>query len=202
MKFLHTLSDVLPLVFWMLLLFGFDVPYIAVLTLISAFLHELGHLFFIRIYNVKRGKLKASVSGFRIHTAFTSYKEEALCAFGGPLVNLVIFLLLILISNFFSAKDYIITFAMVNLLSALSNLLPIRSYDGYRIFHCILAYFCGSDTAERICYAVSFLLSTLLTFFSLYLLLKCGEGYWIFGIFFALLFTNITESHAKTKNEQ
>ena len=38
-----TYKEILPLLFWVLLLFGFDKAYIAVLTLLVALVHEVGH---------------------------------------------------------------------------------------------------------------------------------------------------------------
>ena len=38
-------NSFLPLLFWALIMFGFDAPYIAILTIISAIIHEAGHLF-------------------------------------------------------------------------------------------------------------------------------------------------------------
>lgn len=186
----------------MLLLFGFDTPYIAILTLLSALLHEAGHIFIIWVLNGEKSKICPTSYGFRIDTTFSSYREEAMCAFGGPLVNILLFLLFFAISPLFSDKEYLLTFALVNLLSAISNLLPIQSYDGHKILHSLLAERWDLGVSDRVCYPLSFLLSATLTLLSLYLLLKCGEGYWIFGIFFTLLFTNITELHRKTKSEK
>ena len=44
MKFLKLISSILPPLFWGLIIFGFEEPYLAVTSLICAMIHELGHL--------------------------------------------------------------------------------------------------------------------------------------------------------------
>lgn len=187
-----------PLFFWLLLMLGFDSPTITVITLASALIHELGHVAAYMILG-KSTVPFATFSGFRINAGrLLSYKNELFVALCGPLANLLLFLLSI---PFSTDGGYLSLFGILNLFTALSNLLPLYGYDGYRILHSAIAMRKTSECADTALYAFSFLLSAVLTFFSLFFILKRGEGYWIFGIFFASLTGNIFKRHGSTKSE-
>ena len=196
-RIISLVERVLPLLFWFTVMLGFDRRYIAVLTVLTAILHELGHLI---AYLLVMGKIPlpfATPTGFRIKIVrMLSYKEEAITALGGPLINLFLFLI-------FSASKtpYLNDFALINLFTCISNLIPIKSYDGYRISFCVLCALLSPQNTEAVLSVVSTVASATLTFISLLLILKLGEGYWIFGIFFASLLGNIFNFHTSTKNE-
>ena len=96
LKTLKLLFKVLPILFWMLLLFGFDIPYIAVITLISAVIHELSHIT-ASILLAGGFRFRGAVSGFRLALKNkTSYKAEILIAAAGPLSNLAVFLIIMI----------------------------------------------------------------------------------------------------------
>ena len=61
-KICHLFEEVLTVLFWVLLIFGFDSPKIAVYTIISAFLHECGHLAALRIMRKKSAPLPLAKS--------------------------------------------------------------------------------------------------------------------------------------------
>ncbi len=187
LKFLA--EDILPPIFWVLLIFGFDTPDVAVLTILAALLHELGHMAVIAA--MKRGwRLGGHVSGFRIHARGGGYLNDIISRAAGPATNLAVFLLTIPFSGL--ASGYVSLVGYINLITALSNLLPIEGYDGYGIIKALLMVTecqCGVRVLER----VSFSLSVILTFLSLYLLLRYGTGYWIFGIFFIGSITKIKQ---------
>lgn len=192
-KICHLFEEILTVLFWVLLIFGFDSPKIAVYTIISAFLHECGHLAALRIMRKKSAPLPlANVSGFRIKISELSYTEELIAALSGPLVNLLI----AAVSYFFFGGGI---FAILNLMTAISNLLPIEGYDGYKICICITRVLFGDfSLGERIVEGVSFILCAALAFAFLFIMLKIGEGYWSFAIFFGALMQKI----AKEQNER
>ena len=196
MLFLKLLLKALPLFFWLLLMLSFDAPYLTVLTLIAAALHELGHIAASEIFLGRRsGAPYAVLSGFRIKTAAgLSYKEEIFVAALGPLTNLVVGAAFI-----FSSLEYAKIFAIVNFLTAASNLMPINSYDGYRILDSVLAIlFNDAAKAQKILHSISFAFSICATFLSLYLILKISEGYWIFAIFFSVVISEIIKRQKHT----
>ena len=195
MKFLSILKSTLAVFFWGILIFALESTYVSILTLAAALLHECGHLFMMLFFGGERsGKLSGDISGLRIRTVGLSYGEELACAIGGPLINILIY-----IACTPSENPYIITFGFLNLMTAIANLLPIESYDGYRIcesFLCLLGF--DSIRTARALSLVSFSFSVIMTFLSLYLMLKLGEGYWIFVVFFSLTLSTLTKRQNRT----
>ena len=180
-------NEILPILFWLLLLFGFDEPYIALMTVLAALLHEAGH--FAAIAAVSgAGRIRGDVSGFRIKgQGNLSYKEERIVYAMGPLFNILCAGLILL---FFSGNEYLKTFAYVNTLTAISNLMPLDNYDGYNI---LVSFFKegGYDEAERKLGYISLLFTAALCLFSILLFEYLGVGLWLFTLFFLSLTSKI-----------
>lgn len=184
------LFKILPIFFWGFLIFGFDEPYIAVITIISALIHECGHIFYILIRKGRSLSIRGVAWGFRIRKeAMLSYNEEITLYLSGPLANIIAFVCLSFLAPVLSDRLWL--FAIINLATALSNLLPIEGYDGYGA---ILAALNKRDTSGKYALALRNL-SSALTFlfciFSLYLIDRHNGGYWIFAIFFISMLERI-----------
>ncbi|MBO5946360.1 MAG: hypothetical protein J6Q69_07120 [Clostridia bacterium] len=197
MKLLRSLADkILPALFFISVMLAFDAPALAIMTVLCAALHEIGHLGAALMVSQRNLPLpRATVFGFKIDTgALLSYNEELFIALGGPLVNAALFLLLL---PFFFI-EYIKILAVFNLFCALSNLIPIRGYDGFRILNTLLVRRDGGSDAARLLGQLSALLSGVGALVFLAFLMIFGEGYWIFTLFFAALMREIAKN---TKNE-
>lgn len=174
---------ILPMFFWLFLIFGFEEPLPAIITLISAILHECGHIGYIFWRRGVPKNLRAVINGLRItRNTGLSYDEEILLCLSGPAVNLGIFLLASLLGSAFGEACYLV--ALINLATALSNLIPIEGYDGYGAIMAYLRKREAGDVAERGLEATSTALIFLLTLLSLYFIDRFGGGYWIFAVFF------------------
>jgi len=187
------LEQTLTILFWVLIIFGFDSPGIACLTLVAAVIHECGHLLpLIKIRSSGANLPRAGISGFRIKISQLSYKEELIVALCGPLINIILALLCLSLPLHGVLNAYFDSFAILNILTGVSNLMPIEGYDGYKaLLSMARLIFKNHTAAERTLSKLSFALSAIICFFSLYLMLKLGEGYWIFGIFFTSLLSSI-----------
>ena len=174
-------GSILPIIFWVSLIFGFDTPYIAILTLISAIMHELGHGLMISLLS-RGASIRGHATGFRIREGrMLTYRGEVAVLLGGPMMNLLIFLLALPFAS--AMSGYVRILGLVNLATGISNLLPLEGYDGYGALSMILR----SRGKERLVgwlEVCSFVLSILVTFAALHLIDIYGEGYWIFGLFF------------------
>ena len=192
MKFLLLIERSLLVIFWVLLIFGFDMPYMAILTILSALIHEAGHIICLLIIKSDRSYMPTpNISGFRIKISGMSYKNELLCALAGPLANLVLATVCCFPSPVRWAT-YLKTFAMLNVMTMISNLLPIEEFDGYKILNAILALTVKCNFhAQKLLYFVSFVFSAAMCFLSLYIILKLGEGYWIFALFFTVMLREV-----------
>ena len=187
-KKLHNLIGYfLPMLFWVSVMFGFDTPAIAILTLTVAIIHELGHIAVMLFLGNRQIIPRGHATGFRLTAdAKNSYKNEALILAGGPAANIVCAILFLPSLIFFG--DYGLLFISLNILTALSNLIPAEGYDGYGILS-LYAEWCGKSTLPLM--RLSFSVSVFFTFLSLYLIGRLGGGFWIFGIFFVSVISKI-----------
>ena len=184
LRFSTYIVGLLSILFWVLLIYGFDEPYAAGLTVISAVVHELGHL---AVLGRRGGSgLRGALSGFRIRkNKFNSYKEDFVLAAAGPLANILCALLTL---PFLSRLgDYGVGFVSVSLATAAANLLPVKGHDGYNMLLSAVLARDGSERGVAALEAVSGGVGACLCIFSLYLLDRVGEGYWLFAVFFLSL---------------
>lgn len=188
MPILRFFLNVLRALFWGCLLFALDRPYLAVLTLLALLLHEGFHILALSHFQ-KGGRVKAHLTGLRLLPhGVLSYREERAVAAAGPLGGLIGAGACLLLSPL--APAYLYDFAFCNLLTSLSNLLPIEGYDGYRILKATLALH-GNADADRIAGGISFSFSAALTLLSLFFLGILGEGLWPAGAFLFTLIGSI-----------
>lgn len=165
----------------------------SVAAMISAFFHELGHIFAARLLGVELKELKLGIFGAMItpNGKITSYGKEALLCIAGPAVNILTFLFL----TFFPHKDN--SFFQAIALSSLSlgalNLLPIKSFDGGRILEAALLRFLPIPAVSKIVDLLSFFLIFALWSLSVYLLLRLSLSLSLF-IFSCSLFIKIFSS--------
>ena len=194
--FFRIMNQILPILFWITLILGFEEPKVAVLTIIAAIIHEGGHMGFLKSKGIKRHNLRGVVSGFRIRTScLLTYKEEIMLYFAGPLANIFT----AIIFSFFDSEISDIICAL-NIATAISNLLPVEGYDGYGILRATIEkYSCGS-IATRVLDGVSAGIIFSLCILSIYFIDRFGSGYWIFGIFFFSMINLLSKWLKNTKN--
>ena len=101
----------------------------------------------------------------------------------------------------FLSSNYVFAFALINLLTAISNLLLIKGYDGYRIVSGIISVRASADTAANVMESLSLTFSAIAVFISLFLMMRIGEGYWLFAIFFTVLLKEAFKTQKTMKNE-
>ncbi len=139
--------------------------------LLSATLHEGGHLLALWILRKKVTGITGSATAMEIHTGPLSYKEEFLIAGAGPAVNLILLLL---------SKDRLPVMTLINALLLWYNLLPMYPYDGGRMLRSSLRSHLPlslSDTIEQIIGLCTF---SLLFVGAMYLSFGLHSGIWPF----------------------
>lgn len=186
------LSSLASVIFWLAIIFGFEEPAMAFSTIFAALIHELGHILYLRRTSGE-GNIRGVLSGFRIKPhGELSYKQEFLLYLSGPAVNLLAALMLWLPSLFGAPTQA--EGIIANLITAMSNLLPIEGYDGYGALRAIIRAF-DKDTMvfERTLRSFSCVLIFVFCIFSLYLIDRFGGGYWIFAIFFVSMLKKMSE---------
>ena len=196
LQFVNKITLYLPSLFWLLLIYGFDSPCIAGLTVISAIIHECGHCAYLLLRKDEKSRLVGNLSGFRIsRTNTVSYVDDALLYASGPMANFAasIFALCFAMTK----NNYIFLFAIINLATAFSNLLPIKGYDGYGIMRSLLCLNDKWDKLQSIFECISLLFVAFILFLSLYVMARIGDGYWTTGLFLLSLIKEVSEGLKK-----
>lgn len=190
-RIINKLINILPAFFWTFLIFGFEEPTVAIISISAAIIHEIGHILCIL---AQRGRLnlRSVVSGFRItKEGSITYEQEILSYVSGPLANVILFLLLSLAAPLLG--EWAFNAAIINLATAVSNLLPIEGYDGYGILRALLQKREADLWVLRLIKRISSGLIFTLAVFSLYLIDRLGGGYWIFAVFFFSMIKSIKD---------
>ena len=201
MRILRVLEErILPILFLLLLMLAFDTAWVTVLTLLVAAIHELGHIGAAILLGVGDMSMPTAVlTGLRIRPSrLLSYREEVIIAMGGPLANILLFLLLLPVIK---SSEYVFTLALINLFTAISNLIPIRGWDGHRILIGLLATRLSPEALDTVAHVLTLTLSATATLISLLFMMQIGEGYWIFSVFFVILCREILDNRKFTKRE-
>ena len=184
--------SLLPIAIFVLIIYAFDTPFLATATLLCAGLHEVGHLILIKILGYG-ADLKGVLSGLKIYVGGTvCYRHTMLIALGGPLMNLTLALISLPLSAVF--RDFATCFCLVNLISAICNLLPLVNNDGYNILLSLLRLKLDEYDSQRIMIGISSILSSLICIFSLWAMSRLDAAYWCYFISMYLLVKS-TSSH-------
>lgn len=119
-------------------------------TLFAVFIHESGHLLAMWAADCQPRAIRLIPTSVQIVRGFSTKKHgEAAIAFCGPAANLVFFGALL--ANFFIFKsEQSLTFALLNLVIAIFNLLPVSGLDGGTLLTLFLSRFTDIYKAEGI----------------------------------------------------
>ena len=185
MKRKRFLVQPLALIYLAFMLFC-DKSGLAAMSLLSAALHEAGHLAAARLLKIPIGAMRFDLLGARIDVRgrILSYGEEWLLCMSGPLSSLVFSLIGAL---FWSHTRLAVAFSCASLLLGLLNLLPIQTFDGGRMLECALLSFTTPQKAGAILRGCTFLFLWLLWAFSAYLMIKIADGISLFFFTITLL---------------
>ena len=176
-------------IFWILVMLGFDGVDGALITLLAVLIHEMGHLAALFILGHKDGVPLPRMPGFSIKVCSTlSYKKDIAVAASGPLANLLTALILL------PARQMAEPLILISILTAISNLLPVRGYDGYRILESAIALSGASRFLGRLPDILSFCTVVAAVLLSLYFIYTFDAGYWIFGVFFIFLIREVKKT--------
>jgi Zn-dependent protease len=150
-------------------------------TFLSIILHESGHLFAMYKTGCAPRKIKVIPASIQITNSHsTGYKNDAIIALAGPLVNLAVFVV------FYPFKvDFLREFSVVNLALFLFNLLAVKGLDGGVILGSFLCRKYGVLVAERVLKFVTFLLGfsvIFAAFLSVYFG-KINPSLFVFGVY-------------------
>lgn len=152
---------------------------IYIIMMIFAIIHELGHLIAGLILGFKVEEIKLTPMGVRLQFKVESEEynkkvkkgnmlnvKKAIIALAGPITNIIIFTILILIQNLdlYFTQTYIYQIIVYsNILIAIFNMIPIYPMDGGRFISEILKIKIGYKKAYKITYLLSKTILIILT---------------------------------------
>ncbi len=176
------LLNILPVVFWLCVIYSFDEKMGASITILAMIIHEFGHVICIFCFTKRWQIPRGSFNGLRItKQKLNSYPKEILQYASGIISNLIAALCMVPYVN--KLGDYATLFITINLATALSNFLPIDGYDGYKIFELIIEYFDFGIVAHCMLEFLSFTFILTMCITSLFLVYTFDNGYWFMLIF-------------------
>lgn len=190
---INSFCQIFYAVFWIFLIFGFEEKTLAITTCLCALIHEMGHALCIVFTRATNLNLKSTFNGLRFkHQGIGSYDEELLIYLCGPLANILTFFICAIFSLLFH-QNYM-TIGIINLATAISNLIPIKGNDGYGAILTIIKKRELHVTYFRFLSCISSALIFIFCILSLYLIDRHGGGYWIFFVFFVSMLREINDS--------
>lgn len=108
-------------------------------TLFAVIMHETGHLFAMWVLDCAPKQIRLIPASVQITADITNrYKTDIAVSLCGPLTNLLLFF--VLYFNYLAFKNEItLCYALINLIIALFNLLPVTGLDGGTVLFSVLA---------------------------------------------------------------
>lgn len=146
----------------------------------AVFTHELGHLAVAFICGAKIKSMTFDVFGARIALSgeLLSYNKEIAIAAAGPGVNFILGGILFEVFPNFSQFSFLLGFL---------NLMPIITFDGYRILYSFASLHISPERIDRCMRFISVCAVITIWFFSVYMLLRYKASFSLFLLSFAML---------------
>ena len=159
--------------------------------ILPAILHEGGHFVAAYARGIKVREMNVTIMGARITLAGCySYIDEFIISLCGPLVNLVSVYIANMCIRSYTDTTVLYDFLNASLSLAITNLLPIKSFDGGRMIQCILSNIFDSSVVNSIISVTSFIALFSVWCISVYFLLRLNSSLSVF-VFSISMFANI-----------
>lgn len=160
---------------------------------ISSLLHEMGHLLFLYIFGEAPSEVAFGAFGIRIERRtgkLLSYKKEAIIALGGILVNILIAIFSFFYYYIYNSELALKT-ALVNLLIAGVNAIPVSVLDMGRALECLLFCFFSNEKIERIMSFISLITVIFSLIFTLVYTIIIGVNLSLIAVTFYLFIVTV-----------
>lgn len=154
-----------------------------IIYLITILVHELSHVIACIKLNIKVKEISlfpfGGVAKLDNFIADNPYKEM-LISLVGPLANVIIaVLLLLLLSKIIKQNNYLYFGLMLNIYIGFFNLIPILPLDGGRVLRAIISLKFGIKYATNKVISLTYLISFFLIIYGLYILFSRKEGMYL-----------------------
>lgn len=130
---------------------------IMLFSLLSALIHEMGHIIFIVISKKRINKIVFQTGRILIDSkGVIGYNNEFLIALGGCLFNFLFFILFLLLYIYLKNEIFLVASAS-NFGLLLFNIIPIKNLDGMDLIRIILSNFFENTKVNLIINIISFI---------------------------------------------
>ena len=143
------------------------------------FIHEMGHITFIKINRLKILSVEILPFGINIATdsPLTAYKTDIMIALSGPCANIICSVFVLLIIKL-GGYDSVLFFAfLTNILYAVINLFPVRSLDGGKILEIVLKIILPESLSYFIFSVISAVFLGILSILAFFVLMVTGYNF-------------------------
>lgn len=151
-------------------------PSNVLITVFSSILHEMGHLLIMTAVGNKPQAVRLEITGMNIicQPDFKiSTKNEILIALGGPLMNLICFMVSTILLCFYN-NEHILTFGCINLILMTFNLLPVKRLDGGMALYFLLSQKYNNSVCSKILKITSIFFITIIYVWGIYVFVSSG----------------------------
>lgn len=150
-----------------------DGSWFAVLTVLSALMHELAHIAALKLSGGVPKKLRAGGAGLALNTdGCLSYRTDALVAAAGPCMSALICAVFFVISRFYVFNSITVYLTFANFALFALNALPIYPLDGGRVLYSLLCLKLTPRRAGIITRCISFIFLLPLGIISVIILIR------------------------------
>ena len=159
------------------LIFAFDKRAVALVTVVSVALHEMGHIVALLGMGICPDEICFGIFGIRIRNCDCrlNYRQELIAVLCGPLVNVALTLAFFVLYRIFLCDVLMVIFA-VNFSVAVFNLLPILPLDGGRLLHIMLMKMMSCEAAQRIMTGVGAVTASIVLLAGAVLVVRTGAN--------------------------
>ncbi len=147
------------------------------LIILSAAIHEAGHIVSALILSVPLVKIKGTFFGVRLKYDFSenSYPVQIAVSCAGAAFNVIAASLTLYFCD--NAGTYFIFFAFSNLALAIFNLMPVSGFDGLGILRCFLLLLVkDAFLADKVCKRIAALFSFAFFLLTVYIQMRVGAS--------------------------
>ncbi len=158
-------------------------------TFFAVAVHEIGHLFAMWVLDCEPKQIRLIPSSVQIVSSFSrQYKNDIIIALTGPIVNYVLFFTLYF--NYIAFKnEMVLYYALLNLIIAVFNSLPVKGLDGGTVLYSVLAKRGDSNRAALTVKLITVITATFVIIAAVVLTVKgkCNLSFYIIGIYLFIM---------------
>ena len=163
---------------------------------LATVIHECGHAAVMAYFDGRSAVPRFGIFKFLFpHRRERGYLDEGMIYLGGIFFNIAF--CVCAIPFLYIQRTHAGAFVAANLMTAISNLVPMRGSDGYGALRVLLDFTGAGRVWYEVLRWVSFLSITAGVTVALYLMARVGEGYWIYGSCMAMMIGEMGEGGAE-----